>query len=113
MKLEMVDLGGSSKIVLEGRLDTPGVGEIETRFTASVVARGRNAIIDLSQVSFVSSMGIRMLLTSAKSLGLKKARMVMFGAPPLVRTSLEHVGLPDLIPLVESESDAVKFLEPA
>jgi len=113
MKLEMMDEGDASRISLDGRLDTPGVGEIETRFTAAVVARGRNTIVDLTHVSFVSSLGIRMLLTAAKSLGLKNARLVMYGAPPLVRSSLENVGLPDLIPLVESESDARALLDPA
>ncbi|MGE5615802.1 MAG: STAS domain-containing protein, partial [Bacillota bacterium] len=89
---------------------TPGVGEIETRFTASVVAPGRNAIVDLTQVSFVSSLGIRLLLTAAKSLGLRNARMVMYGASPLVRRSLDSVAIPDLIPLVESESEARALL---
>ena len=113
MELEMIDLGGASKIRLEGRLDTPGVGQIETRFTASVVAPGRNALVDLTQVTFVSSMGIRMLLATARGLGLKKAKMVLFGAQPLVKESLDNVCLPDLIPLADDEGAALALLQPA
>ena len=44
MELQMIDLGTASKIALQGRLDTPGVDQIETRFTASVVAPGKHAV---------------------------------------------------------------------
>ena len=113
MQLEMTDLGDAAKISLQGRLDTPGVGQIETRFVASVVAKGRNAVVDLSQVTFVSSMGIRMLIGTARSLGLKKARMILFGAQPLVKESLDHVCLPDIIPVVADEAQALEMLKPA
>jgi anti-sigma B factor antagonist len=113
MQLEMTQSGETSKIKLNGRLDTPGVGVIETRFTASVVATGRNAVVDLSQVTFVSSMGIRMLLTTARSLGLKKAKMILFGAQPLVLESLGNAGVVGLIAYAETESLALAMLQPA
>jgi anti-anti-sigma factor len=113
MELEMSDLGTASKIALQGRLDTPAVGQIETRFTASVVSPGRNAIVDLTQVTFVSSMGIRLLLTTARSLSLKKAKLVLYGAQPLVMETLEHVALPDIIPVAADEAQALAMLQAA
>jgi anti-anti-sigma factor len=113
MHIEMTDLGPAAKISLVGRLDTPGVDQIETKFTAGVVSRGRDALVDLTQVTFVSSMGIRMLLSAARSLNLKKAKMVIYGAQPMVRESLDHVGLPDLLPVVADEAQALECLKPA
>jgi anti-anti-sigma factor len=110
MELKKMDLGDASKIVLQGRLDTPGVDQIETRFTASVVPAARNTLVDLSEVSFVSSMGIRMLISTARSLSLKKAKMILFGAQPLVKESLDHVSLGDIIPMVTSEAQAIELL---
>jgi len=112
MHMEMTDLGRAARIALVGRLDTPGVDQIETRFTAGVVAGGRDALVDLTQVTFVSSMGIRMLLATARSLNLRKAKMVIYGAQPLVRESLDHVGLPDLLPVVADEAQALACLTP-
>jgi hypothetical protein len=43
----------------------PGVDQIETRFTASIVPSGKHALVDLSGVTFLSSMGIRMLVATA------------------------------------------------
>ncbi len=48
MELQMTDLGNASKIALQGALDTPGVDQIETRFTASIVSSGKHALVDLS-----------------------------------------------------------------
>ena len=48
-----------------GALGTLGVDQIETRFTASIVPSGKHALVDLSGVTFLSSMGIRMLVATA------------------------------------------------
>ena len=110
MELQMFDLGSASRIALHGRLDTPGVDQIETRFTASVVSPANHALVDLSGVTFVSSMGIRMLIGTARSLNLKKAKMVLFGPQPLVKESLDHVSLSDVIPVVATEAQALELL---
>ncbi|MET1082760.1 MAG: STAS domain-containing protein [Burkholderiales bacterium] len=111
MEIQVMDLGNAAKIALLGRLDTPGVDQIETRFTASVVPAGKHAVVDLSGVTFVSSMGIRMLITTARSLSLKKAKMVLVGAQPLVKESLDHVSLSDIIPIVDGEGQALELLK--
>lgn len=110
MELQMSDLGHAAKVALAGRLDTPGVNEIETHFTAAVVPAGRHTLVDLSDVTFVSSMGIRMLISTARFLGNKKAKLILFGAQPLVLATLENVALNDIIPVVSSEAQALELL---
>ncbi len=104
------DLGHAAKLALSGRLDTAGVGRIETRFTASVVPAGKHALVDLSGVTFVSSLGIRMLVGVARALAQKQARMILFGAQPLVSESLDHASLGRIIPIVADEAAAMKAL---
>jgi anti-anti-sigma factor len=58
-------------------------------------------------------MGIRMLLTAARSLGQKKAKMVLVGVQPIVRESFEHVGLPDIIPIAADDAQALELLRTA
>jgi anti-anti-sigma factor len=111
MELQLTDLGNATKIVLRGRLDTPGVGQIETRFIASIVPAGKHALVDLSGVDFLASMGIRMLITTAHSLRRKKAQLILFGAQPLVQESLDGVSLNQIIPVVASESEAKGLLK--
>ena len=65
---------GLTRIVLSGRLDTPGVDQVETQFVAAAVPPAKNVVVDLSRVTFISSMGIRMLVSVARSLQQRPAR---------------------------------------
>ncbi|WP_395686036.1 STAS domain-containing protein [Aestuariivirga sp.] len=54
---------------LEGRLDTPAVAKVEVGFAAKAGALTKNgdkAIIDLQDVIYISSMGIRLLVSTIK-----------------------------------------------
>ena len=59
---------GVTKIKLAGRLDVAAAGQIELRFNTIAGAR-RAVIVDLSKVTFLASMGMRMLLIAAKTIG--------------------------------------------
>ena len=105
--MEISPLGDDRvKVVLKGRLDTPGVDRVETRFVAAVVPGGRHALVDLSHVDFVGSLGVRMFISVARSLGLKQARLVLIGPQTQVREVFEHVSLSDIIPICVDEAEA-------
>src|SRR5262245_51861386 len=95
------------KMALKGRLDTPGVDTVETRFVALVVPTGKHAIVDLSGVEFIASMGIRMLISIARSLKQRHAAIALFAPQPLVRETLDHVSLAEIIPIVADEAAAI------
>ena len=79
------------KVTLVGQLDTPGADSIETRFLASLVPNANNAIIDMSGVDFISSMGIRMLVAAARGLKMRQAVLAMYGVQAQVNQVLELV----------------------
>lgn len=112
MGMDVTELdGGVTCIRLAGRLDSPGVDRIETKFTAAVVSQAHHAVVDLSRVDFLASMGIRMFIASARGLHLKGAKMVLFGAPALVNSVLEHVALDQIIPIAATEQQALERLQ--
>ena len=111
MDMHVSELGGAVTCIrLTGRLDAPGADRIDTDFTAAVVAAGRDAVIDLSGVSFVASMGIRLLIAGARGLHGKGANLVLFGATELVYTVLDQAALDQIIPLVATEQQALERL---
>lgn len=108
MEFEVAPLDDERSIVrLKGRLDSSGVDQIETRFTAAVVAANRHAAIDLSQVDFLASMGIRLLISTGKAMQLKGRRLGLFGATEAVQGVLDAVALDQLIPVVADEQQAL------
>lgn len=96
-------------VSLVGRLDTAGVDEVETRFNAAIVPSRNDAIVEVSGVEFLASMGIRMLLTVAKILNRSNARMILVAPSAVVEETLRFTGIADLIP-VAADLEAAKGL---
>jgi anti-sigma B factor antagonist len=95
------------RVRLSGRLDTQGVDRVETRFVASLVPGANSAIVDLSEVDFVSSMGIRMLVSAARTLKTRQAALAVFGAPERVNQVFEAISLSKLLPICSTEQEAL------
>lgn len=95
---------------LVGRLDTLGVDAIETRFHALVVASGRTALVDLSRVAFVSSMGVRLLISAAKAVKLRQQRLALLVPAGPVREMLETAAIDTLIPMFAQRDEALAAL---
>jgi len=100
MQLQVGDtVDGVVNVLLIGRLDTPGVDEIETPLTAHLAPRVARATIDLSQVTFVGSGGIRMFITIARALGRRGGKLVLYGAQPLVAQVFDTTSLNTIVPV--------------
>jgi anti-sigma B factor antagonist len=112
MQMHVTDAGeGVLKISLVGRLDTPGVDRIETQLTAQLVPRGARAVLDLSQVAFIGSGGIRMFITIARALARKGGKLVVYGAQPPVAQVLETTSLNAIVPVradAAAAADAIR-----
>ena len=99
--------GPVTGVRLTGRLDAAGADAIGLRFTAAVATAPRPAVVDLSGVSFVASLGLRLLISTARGLGAKGHKMALFGAQPLVLEVLEDAAIDQIIPLGATEADAL------
>ena len=107
MQMQLGDtVDGVLNLALIGRLDTPGVDRIETPLTAQLVPRGVRATVDLSQVTFLGSGGIRMFITIARALGRKGGKLVLYGAQPLVAQVFETTSLNEIVPVRSDVSAA-------
>jgi anti-sigma B factor antagonist len=108
MEMKVTDgADGIVDVALIGRLDTPGVGRIELRFTATLVPRAARAIIDLSQVEFIGSMGIRMFISVARALSNKRGKMVLYAPQALVKQVLDTVSLGEIIAVTPDAASAL------
>lgn len=107
MEMQFSEVGGVTKAVLAGRMDSLSVGEIETNFIAHIVPREQPAVIDMTDVSFIASLGIRLLLGTARALDRHGARLALYGAQGDVMEIIETTALTELIPVLDSEAEAV------
>jgi anti-anti-sigma factor len=97
-------------IKLIGRLDIIGTGEIETKFTGYCAGEKVRVIVELSEVDFLASIGIRLLTLTAKSVASRGGRMVILDPISEVQDVLEITGIPAIIPIYSHLESAETIL---
>jgi len=97
---------GVKLILLNGRLDMQGTGEIELKFTAYAATQKAGVVVDLSQVSFLASIGIRLLLTSARAVQQRGGKMALLNPISSVADVLAISGIRTIIPVFYNLDEA-------
>jgi anti-sigma B factor antagonist len=111
MELSVIDSGADVlRLGLKGRLDAAGAEAVESAFTAQVNGAARDVLVDLAQVSFAGSLGVRMLIAAARVATRRGRRMVLVAPQPPVAEVFNIVALDDLIPVVPDEAAALAHL---
>jgi anti-sigma B factor antagonist len=110
MKLERFELPGNIlKVILTGPLDIAGAQEIDTPF--SVISGSRDkVVVDLSGVSFLASIGIRVLVRAARTIARMGGRLVVYGPTKEARRVLQAAGIDKIIPIAADEAAAAAAL---
>jgi anti-sigma B factor antagonist len=98
-----------TNVAVRGKLDAAGVGAVELKLTAQTAARRKPAVIDLTAVGFISSLGIGMLVAIAKSMRSHGLRVVVIAGPP-VSEALQTTHVEPLIPVVATREAALAVL---
>lgn len=95
-----------TKVILNGRLDMQGAQKIDLPFSA-LAGTHRKVIVDLSQVPFMASMGIRTLVLTAKSIKSKGGRLVLLDPVGDVEKVLQVSGIDTIIPIAHGFDAAI------
>lgn len=101
---------GISLLKLQGRMDSPGVTAVETKFSGYCAGEKLKVIVDISGVDFLASIGIRLLVTNAKSMLSRKGKMVLLNPAPHVMGMLEITDIPAIIPVYSQFESAEAVL---
>jgi anti-anti-sigma factor len=81
-----------------GRWDVAGAMEIELQLSA-LCGSGRSLIVDMAEVSFLSSMGIRAIVSTAKALAARGAKLVLMSPTQQIAAVLVATGIDTLVPI--------------
>jgi len=104
MNLEIADLeNGITKITLSGRLDVEGALKIDGEFNA-IAERSKKVLVDLSDVTFIASLGIRTLITGAKATANNGGKMVLLDPQPNVEKVLRTSRVDTVIPITHDSA---------
>jgi anti-anti-sigma factor len=101
---------GIRLIELGGRFDIIGTGQIETRFSGYCSGKHVRVVVDMSGVDFLASIGIRLLMLTAKSIASRGGKIVILNPTPDVHSVLEVTGIPAIIPVYSNIESAETIL---
>lgn len=96
-------------VALRGRLDTAGVLDVERALMKETVARRKPAIVDISAVEILASIGVGMLVKNARSM---HSYGLIFGvvATGLGKEILERLKVHTIFPVVPTYEEALRTL---
>ncbi len=103
---ELLD-GDIYKITLKGRMDIPGNAEIDIKFSGMTGAPRKLFIVDLSEVNFIASIGIRTLLLSTKAIHNRGGKIAILNPDSQVKKILLMTGVDNIIPIVDNLESAL------
>ena len=87
--------GTDLKIALEGRLDTMTAPELEAELNQNA-ANAESLIMDFSKLDYISSAGLRVLLTAHKAMAAKGG-MKITNVNEIVQEVFEVTGFADIL----------------
>jgi len=88
-----------TRVNLEGRMDIEGVREIDDAFTFVTATRTALVAVNLAGVTFMSSIGIRTIISAARGQKQRGGRFALAAPEPMVRKALVTAGVDQLVPI--------------
>ncbi len=97
-------------LTIEGRLDTLNSEEFE-KATAGLLKQGNHLVIHFGKCSYLSSSGIRVLISVTKQISSREhGQLVLAEVPEEVSYVLEMAGIKNLFTLVRDQEEAIELV---
>ena len=111
MQLTIEELdGGITKVILDGRLDIEGAAQVDLKMNI-VAGTCQLLLLDMQNVTFLGSMGLRSILIPAQNVHRRSGKVVVFGPIPLVEEVFRSSNVSTLIPIHHELSSALEALK--
>lgn len=109
--METQNLANATVVKLIERIDSLTSRDVETALQSIIAGGARNVICDFAATQYISSAGLRVLLTVAKALKRDGRQLLIVCARTgYVYEVLETAGFTNLMPVYDSVAEAARTL---
>jgi len=109
MKIETNAENGIVGFIFEGRLDAVSSEEAESTMMKAIAEKGCY-LYDLTALDYISSAGLRVLLSTTKQIKRNDGRFVMCAPNNNIRHVLDISGFASIFPLVDTLDEGQRML---
>jgi stage II sporulation protein AA (anti-sigma F factor antagonist) len=97
MNMAITDAGSTVTVKLAGRLDISGAESIGLPLATLAGSKNR-IVIDMAEVTFIASIGLRHLVTAAKGVRRRGGHLILLNPTSVVTEVITASGLTGLLP---------------
>jgi len=108
MELRINKIGDVATIILEGRIDANVAPDIEQNLLSLISEGSCKLVADLTEVMFISSAGLRALITILKETKRKKGDLRLSGIQGRVQEVFDITGFSDIFKIYANSEDSVR-----
>ncbi len=111
MEIKIIKEGSIEIVVIKGRLDVTTTANLEKTFN-ELFEQGKNKmLIDCTELEYISSAGLRTLLTAAKTSKKSNGKIVLANLNSNIKQIFEISGFNSIFDIFDSMAQAVKALD--
>jgi len=101
------NVNGLAVVSLKGRLDINTHGQLEAELNALAGKGQTKVLVDVKDLDYISSAGLRVLLSGAKQFKKINGTIALASLAPTVRQVFEISGFSSIFPLYASREEAL------
>lgn len=106
MRVIIEEFGEVRQARVDGKINSLTAPEFEIELERALLGEPKHLIVNLAQVDFLSSAGLRSILRIAKRLEKKELKLAFAGAGDLVAEVIRISGVDSLFPLCTTPQEA-------
>lgn len=110
MDISQEEVSGFACVKMSGRLDAGTTPDAEKIFEDIQNSDKLGVLLDLGGLEYISSVGLRVILTLVKELGMKGGKVVLCSLSDYVKEIFEVSGFTAIIPIAETVDAGIEVL---
>ncbi|MCI5053024.1 MAG: STAS domain-containing protein [Simkaniaceae bacterium] len=108
LQIEVSQKEGKTIVSLQGRIDATSTPQLEDKLAEIISAGGKHIIIDFAKVEYLSSAGMRLMLSNTKKLKSEAGNLVFCAINEDVMEIIKMAGFEKILSIYGSEDEALK-----
>ena len=100
---------GAVRLILVGDLDLFGAERLDLPL-ATLAGAGGDVVVDMTRLRGIASIGIRHLVSAARTLGRHRGRLILLNPSPVVTDMLMNTRVDNLLLIVRTEDEVQLML---
>jgi len=109
LKVDLEAIEQKIVLRLEGRIDAATSPLLERQMERLIQEKHHHLLLDLNQVDYLSSAGLRLLLSMSKKLQSLKGFLILFSLAAEVEEIVKMAGFDRVLLLFANEKDALQY----